>query len=217
LVLVWGQAKAQRNIQQVTFGGGSGIAMAYTGTVLQKMTVAFYSDVAFYPLPYININLEAQAGLLSGASLNKKNRKSFNNNYQAAIINVELQAGMFIAPYKNSFLDRVRNFYAGTGYGLIHSEISNVNIINTEVTDHITNTLHIVPVKLGYEFGIIKNSYDEPILRANLSFTLNYINQKGLDGYYDAYAKSGSFYNYYAIGLRYAIILRHGRSKSYLQ
>jgi hypothetical protein len=206
---------AQTNVPQITFGGGDGLASAFTGTTLQKTTLAFYGDAAFYPAPYLNLNIEGQAGSLEGAAPNNKNRKSFNNNLRAVVINGELQAGAFIAPDKGSFSNLVRNIYVGTGFGLISSNITNINIVNSKVTDHVTNTLHMVPFKLGYECNIIKNSYNNPVLKVDGYLTLNYIDARGLDGYYDHYSKSINFYNYYAIGLRYAISLYHIGARSY--
>ena len=73
----------------------------------------------------------------------------------------------------------------------------------------------MVPFKLGYEYNIIRNSANEPVLKVDASLVLNYIDARGLDGYYDHYSKSINFYTYYAIGLRYAINLNHIGERSY--
>ena len=215
LMFIGGQISAQSNISQIVFGTGAGVAMAFDGATSPKPTLAFYGDAAFYPVAYLNLNVEGQAGTLSGAVLNSKDRKRFNNNFKAVMINGELQAGAFIEPGKNSFLDLVRNIYAGIGYGLINNHVTNVNILKPKVTDQVNNTLHMVPFKLGYEYNLIKNSSNEPVLKVDASLALNYIDSRGLDGYYDHYSKSINFYTYYSIGLRYAISLNHLGERSY--
>ena len=215
LIFISGQLKAQSSVPQITVGGGGGVATAFTGTVLQKNTVAFYGDAAYYPLPYLNVNMEVQTGSLSGTSAGTRNRKSFTNNFNAEIINGELQLGVIIKPDINGFFDVVRNIYGGVGYGVLNGDISNVNIREPAVTDHIKNTLNIIPLKVGYELNIVKNIYQEPVLKLDGCLNLNYVKGEGLDGYYDKNAAPHSFYTYVSLGLRYAISLRHGTAKDY--
>jgi hypothetical protein len=73
----------------------------------------------------------------------------------------------------------------------------------------------VVPLKLGYEFNLIKNSDNDPVLKADASLALNYIDGRGLDGYYDSFSKSINVYTFYTVGLRYAISLGHPGERSY--
>jgi len=214
-VIISGQLRAQGSVPQITFGGGGGLATAFAGSQLQKTTTVFYGDAAFYPVAYFNVNIEAQTGVLSGRSLNKKNTKSFDNNYQAVIINGELQARIIIAPDINGFFDVVRNIYVGAGYGLMRGDITYVSLIKPNPIAHIKNTLRVVPFKAGYELNIVKNNYNEPVLKLDGCLSLNYVNGKGIDGYYNKNAASFSFYSYCSLGLRYVISLRHGRARDY--
>lgn len=215
LILISGQIKAQSDVSQIAVGAGSGLATAFAGSVVQNKTVVFYGNVAYYPEPYLNVNMEVQAGTLSGAAAGKKPHKSFTNNFNAEIINGELQMGLIIKPDINGFFDIVRNIYGGVGYGVLNGNINNVNIANTSLTDHVKNTLHIVPLKMGYELTIIKDIYEDPVLKLNGCLNLNYVKEKGIDGYYDKYAAPHSFYTYASLGLKYAISLRHGKAKDY--
>jgi hypothetical protein len=215
LIIISGQLRAQNSAPQITFGAGGGIATPFSGTLLQKNTEAFYGDAAYYPWSFFNVNFEVQAGTLSGASSGKRNLKSFTNNFNAEIINGELNLGVIIKPDINVFFDVIRNIYGGAGYGIINGDITNVNIFKPSIIDHIKNTIHIVPIKLGYELTIVRNIYDEPLLRLNGCLNLNYVKGKGLDGYYDKNAAPHSFYTYASLGLRYAISLRHGKARDY--
>jgi hypothetical protein len=204
LIFISGNLKAQSNLQQIAFGAGAGAATAYTGTQLQKTMFAWFVDAGYCPVPFLNINIEGQAGALAGASLNAKNIKSFNNNYRAAILNAELKPGMFFDYGQSDFLSAVKNIYIGAGFGLLNNNIVNVKISDPQITDHIKNTIYIIPFKLGYEFILLKR-YNEPKLKADLSYSFNYTIERGLDGYTDSNSKAFYFYNYYAIGLKYAI------------
>ncbi|WP_295674702.1 hypothetical protein, partial [uncultured Mucilaginibacter sp.] len=119
LIIISAQLRAQSSVPQITVGAGGGIAAAFSGTVLQKNTMVFYGDAAYYPWSFFNVNLEVQAGTLSGASSGKRNLKSFTNNFNAEIINGELNLGVIIKPDINVFFDVVRNIYGGAGYGVI--------------------------------------------------------------------------------------------------
>ena len=214
LIFISGNLKAQSNLQQITFGAGAGFATAYTGTQSQKTTFARFVDAGYYPIPFFNINIEGQAGSMAGTAPNAQSidHKSFNNNYRAAILNAEFQAGLFFDYQKSDFLNAIKNIYIGTGFGLLNNNIINVNINDLQVTNHIKNTIHIIPFKLGYEFNLL-NRYNEPKLKADLSYSFNYTIGRGLDGYYDSNTKALYFYNYYTIGLKYAISLVHRSGK----
>ena len=210
-----GAVIAQTSYQQITLGGGLGGATAYAGANSPKTDLAFYVDAAYYPIPLFNIGLQGQSGMLGGARApNSINPKSFKNTYQAAMLTGQLYLGVFYQEGASSFLNALRNFYGGAGYGVIANNIYNTDISAAKITNHVTNTLHMVPVTGGYEFNILKNKFNEPLLKANFSSAFYYIIGKGLDGYYDNNSKSFDFYTFYAIGLKYTIILHanHGRS-----
>jgi hypothetical protein len=208
LIIISGSLSAQSNVQQITFGGGAGVTIAYTSAQVQKVTSAWFADAGYYPVPCFDINIEEQVGSLAGTPLSahSNNLKSFNNNYHAAILNAELQPVMLFDYQQNDFLNAIKNAYIGAGFGLINNNITNTIILPPHGTAYIKNTLRIIPVKLGYEFNLL-NRYGEPVLKIDLIDGFNYTIGKGLDGYYDSYSKGFYFYSYYAIGVRYAFSL----------
>lgn len=216
LVFVFSRISAQTRYQQLTLGGGIGVATAYAGAGLPQTNPAFYTSACYYPFPVFNIELEGQAGMLSGGELNKsRDLKNFKNNYQAVILDANLYLGVFFDPQKSAFLNVIKNFYGGVGYGVIANSVNNTDLINPNTTDHVNNTLKLIPVTGGFEYDILKNKYNEPVLKANFSATFNYTIGKGLDGYYDNYGKAFNFYNYYAVGLKYTIIIRAAYGRGY--
>jgi len=212
-IIISGRLQAQDNFQAISVGGGAGMATAYTGAPVQKNTHALYADAGFYATPFININIEGQKGTLAGGAY-KKNFKSFDNDYRALMVNVELQAGQFFGEQPAGLLKAASGIYIGTGYGFLNNNIINQNISKPTVTDNVKNTIGVIPTKLGYELNLLKVN-EEPALKIDFWYTFNYTVGKGLDGYYDTYSKAFNFYNYYAIGVRYAIIIRHKPIRNY--
>jgi hypothetical protein len=216
LVFVFNALRAQTRYQQFTLGGGAGAATAYAGAAQIQTNAAFYTSACYYPATVFNIELEGQAGVLSGVSpYNSRNLKSFSNSYRAVILDANLYLGVFFDPQKSAFLNVIKDFYGGIGYGIMANSINNTDITSRNTIDHVNNTLKIIPIKGGYEYNIIRNKYNEPVLKADLSASFYYVNAKGLDGYYDNYAKASSFFTYYAIGLKYTIIIRTPYGRGY--
>ena len=216
LVFIFSGVSAQTRYQQLTVGGGAGAATAYAGAEVPQTHAAFYAGISYYPFSFFTIGLEGQSGTLSGIPTFKTtNLKSFNNNYQALTLNASLYLGAFFDAPKNGFLNVVKNFYGGVGYGVIAGSINNVEIPITGNVDHVNNTLKIIPFNAGYEYDIVRNAYNEPLLKIDVSARLNYVMGQGLDGYNDSYAKSHSFYAFYNVGIKYTFIIHSTYGKSY--
>jgi len=216
LLFVFSGASAQTRYQQFTTGGGAAVATAYAGAGVPQTNAAFYAGIGYYPYPVFNIELEGQSGTLSGVSMpGAKNLKNFNNNYKAVILDANLYLGVFFDAQKNGFLNVIKNFYGGIGYGVIAGSINNVEIPITGNINHVNNTLKMIPFKGGYEYDILRNKYNEPLLKIDVSATLNYVMGHGLDGYYDSYAKGYSFYAFYNVGIKYTFIIHSTYGKSY--
>jgi len=208
LIIFSERLKGQGSIPQITLGGGIGIARAYAGTELQYTHLAWFAEAGYYPVSDIEINAEEQIGTFSGSSLhpNGANPKSFINNYSASIFNVNVVPIVFLNDKQSDLAHALKNIYLGTGFGLLFSNITNVNYYNIQATDHITNFLPIVPMKLQYEYSLM-NSSQEPVLKLDLASTFYYAIGKGIDGYYDSHAKGGAFYNFLNIGIKYPFSL----------
>src|ERR1700733_12102390 len=131
LFFIFSGLRAQTRYQQFTLGGGAGAATAYAGAATPQSNGAFYADACYYPFPVFNIEAEGQAGNLSGISSNsRKDLKNFNNSYNAVIFDANLYLGVFFVPQKNGFLNIIKNFYGGIGYGVIVNKESNTDLLN---------------------------------------------------------------------------------------
>jgi len=216
LFFIFSEASAQLQYQQIALGGGAGAAMAYAGAAKPQTNAAFYADICYYPVPVFNIGIEGQEGTLSGISLlNSRNHKNFSNSYKAVAVDANLYLGVFFKDQDDGFINVIKNFYGGIGFGVIANSVNNVNLLNATLMDHVNNTLKMIPFKGGYEYNILTNRAGEPVLKADVSLTLNYVVGKGLDGYYDNYANTTSFYTFYAIGLKYTIPIGGKHARDY--
>jgi hypothetical protein len=216
LLFAISRLSAQIRYQQFTVGAGAGAATAYAGAAQNKTNAAFYGGMCYYPTPAFNVGLEVQGGTLSGAAPpNNIDLKSFTNSYKAFVLDANLYLGAFVDGDKNGFSNIIKNFYGGVGYGVLMGSINNFDLGNRISTDHINNTINIIPFNAGYEFSIVKNIYHEPVLKADISARLYYVDGRGLDGYYDIYAKSSSYYTFYSIGLKYTFIIHPSYGKGY--
>ncbi|MGZ4099404.1 MAG: MORN repeat-containing protein [Bacteroidia bacterium] len=200
--------KTESILHQFTFGTGGGAASAYAGSRLVKTNFVWFLDAGYYPAPWVDVNIERQAGTLQGDALNLKNTKKFNNTYSAFILSVSVKPGYVFDYQLNGFSNFVKNFYLQTGYGILNNDVTNTNIIHPQITDHVKNTIGVIPVKAGYEVNLLSKYY-EPLIKIDISYSFNYAIDKGLDGYLDNHIKHFYFYNLYAIGLKYAFSIRH--------
>jgi hypothetical protein len=216
LFLIFNRLSAQIRYQQFTLGGGAGAATAYAGADLPKTNAAFYVSACYYPITFFNVGLEGQSGTLSGVSTPQSiDLKSFNNNFKSIVLDANLYLGAFFGAQQNGFLNFIKNFYGGVGYGVMINNVDNANLGELKITDHINNTLSIIQFNSGYEFNILKNRVDEPLLKADLSARFYYVTGKGIDGYYDTYSKTHSYYTYFAVGLKYTFITGSSYGRGY--
>jgi len=181
-------AQVALNYRQYGLGVGASYIRGYTDVNIQNNHFAQYVNFTYYLTAYIPLTAEIQKGTLSGGSLTlDPSGRVYNNNYGALIFHGDYQAGQFI-DNDDFFSGLLKNFYLGTGFGLI----SNNNAVQrTAPTDPNyvfpgqDNSLELmVPIRFGYEIKIM-NSFGEPFLRIDLGYVHNVVFGDGLDGYTD--------------------------------
>ena len=190
-------ANAQTNSYNA-FGIGANISSIYpyADLAIAKTTKAF-NVTAYYNLsPYIPIGLEYQTGTLSGGSRTEDaHGRAYTNNYNALILHGDFFMGQII-DYDFGFLQHLaKDFYVGTGVGLISNNLTDIVRIQPKTnyvfpgSDKSTNI--ITPVRFGYEIRI-NNTFSEQIVGINIGYITNITWGEGLDGYGDS---SKSFKN----------------------
>jgi hypothetical protein len=200
------KAQIEDHYNQYSIGVGLSYIRGYTNIPSQENHFAQNANFTYYYSAYIPITFEVQKGVLSGGGVTiDKYGRQYTNNYLAGMFHGDLQVGQ-LDP-ENSFKD----FYVGTGFGLIHDDDVVQRTSPLPPTDYVfPGTDHsinlIVPLRIGYELKIM-NAFDEPFIRVNFSYEHNVVFGQGLDGYNDPSSKfKHNFLNQYrqiSIGLKF--------------
>jgi len=200
IILSTQNLKAQNDSGLIGLGIGAGPATAYAGAPFVKTNAVYNAAFTYYPSSFFNISIEGQLGQLAGGKIHTTHL-NFTNNFQAGFIEANLQLGTF---FKNSegFLTKFKNLYGGTGFGLIHNSVTQINA----TVDYSHDITPVIPIKIGYELNLLDH-FDDPQLKIDFSYSLNATIGRGLDGYYGSMPQALKFYAYYSIRIIYPISL----------
>ncbi|TWJ00786.1 hypothetical protein JN11_02045 [Mucilaginibacter frigoritolerans] len=207
-IFICGTLKAQNDEQSLNLGFNAGGVNTYFTN--SKASFGYSVKVNYYPSDFFDVSLETQFGTLSAGTPNgfpfSLNNVNFINKYQAVIVKANLHFGTLID--EDAFLDPMRHFYAATGIGYLHNRI---NDIYPDASTYIRYKTPVIPVEFGYNINI-KSYYNDPLLKINLSYSLNYVTGLGLDGFNNVQVPASvHFYSFYSIGIEYtmAVFGRH--------
>ncbi|WP_462267299.1 outer membrane beta-barrel protein [Mucilaginibacter sp.] len=216
LVLIPAAAMAQYNY--APYGISVGVSSVYPFSDLKTNynSKAYNINLGYNYSPYLPIAAELQFGKLSGGSNSNPqldfSGRQFTNSYKALILHADVQLGEFIDYGDNFFLNLVKNFYGGTGIGIIYNNLTfiqrkdlyNPPYGNFPGVDKGFNGLF--PLRVGYEIKFY-NNYDEPVFSIDLGYRHNIVLGEGLDGYDDPNQvfKNNSFdqYRQITVGIKY--------------
>jgi hypothetical protein len=198
LALAFYQGKAQGSLNYATYGIGisASVNHPYADLKREYNNKSFAITANYFYTPYVPIGLEFQFGKLSGGGNTvdlDNDLRRYENNYKALILHMDVQLGEVINYERNTFLNIVKNFYAGAGVGGIYNK---VDVNRTKAgTDppyvfpgKDSGVNFIVPLRFGYEFKFY-NAYDQPNIRLDIGYQHNLTFGEGLDGYNDPATK----------------------------
>lgn len=193
------KAQSGYNYQQFAVGVDASYIRGYTNIPRQDNHLAASLNLIYNFNPYLPITAEIQKGTLSGGGLTvdkDKFGRKYTNNYFAFVLRADFQLGAGIDYEGSTFLGIIKNFYVGSGVGLVmnNNTVQRTNVIaaNGPLTyvfpgsDKSTN--FIVPLRAGYEFKIF-DSYNEPLWAIDIGYVHNFVFGEGLDGYDDPTGK----------------------------
>ena len=189
-------AQDSYNYAQWGLGVFAGINQPYVD--VKKVNQGKSFDVVGYYnyTPYMPIGLEIQSGELSGGSIvTDPSKRQFDNQYLAVFAHVDYSIGEMVDYEDNAFLSAVKDFYAGTGMGVIMNKMKFIQRYNLDAsTLYPVGTYRFpgkdnsisfaVPIRFGYEFKIY-NSYGEPFIGLNIQYVHTVTFNEELDGYTD--------------------------------
>ncbi|HEY4322706.1 MAG TPA: hypothetical protein VGN20_01940 [Mucilaginibacter sp.] len=210
-------AQSGYNYQELGVGVEASYVRGYTNVQTQYYHPALGVSFIYNYTPYVPIAAEIQFGQLSGGGLTTdldKYGRQYTNHYKAVMLHADLHLGEIIDYEDSWILERIKNFYAGTGAGVIinTNKVQRTNVIPangslTYVFPGNDNSVDLmIPFRFGYEFKIY-DSYNEPGMAIDIGYTHNFAFGEGLDGYNDDPAKfrnnATDQYTQITIGFKY--------------
>jgi len=199
--------KAQEGYNYKEFGIGLDVSYerGYTNVQRQDNHIAENINFTYNYSPYIPVTAELQFGTLSGGgitpNLDKYGRK-YTNQYEAFVIHGDFQLGEVIDYSESGFLNIVKNFYFGSGGGIVfnNNTVQRTNLYDGQIVGGVVypkngpltyifpgsdNSINLtIPLRFGYEFKIY-NDFQEPYMAIDLGYVHNMVFGEGLDGYDD--------------------------------
>ncbi len=183
-------AQSSYNFTGYSIGAGGGIARADADLAQHISKSAFFVNFNYNYSPFTTFTAEVQAGNLAGGNpKTDKDTRAFVNSFQAILFYADFQAGEIIDYDNRPVLNVIKNFYAGTGFGVIHNHMTFIqrnSIIDPSYVfpGQNASTELMLPLRIGYEFKFY-NQYLEPFVRLSVGYQMNWVYGEGLDGYND--------------------------------
>ncbi|MDB5281064.1 MAG: hypothetical protein JWO06_139 [Bacteroidota bacterium] len=194
-IVIVAKGQLAYNYQEYGIGVGASYIRGYTNVNNQYNHPEFHMNFIYNYNPYLPITAEIQSGQLSGGGLTPaldKYGRQYDNHYKAAIVRGDLQLGAGMDYHDNPFLNFVKNFYVGTGIGLMSNSIQNQRYSIYDASYRFpgsnSNIGVIIPLRIGYEVKLY-NAYEEPAYAIDLGYAHNVVFGSGIDGYSDPSAK----------------------------
>jgi hypothetical protein len=193
-----GEAQGSLNYAMYGIGVSASVNRPFADTKRADNNKSFAVTANYFYTPYVPIGLEFQFGTLSGGGrttdLDAYGR-IYKNNYKALLLHMDVQLGEVIDYQRNTFLNIVKNFYAGAGVGGIYNKMGDIQRSNLIPGNGAIGEPHgfegadsgvnfIIPLRFGYEFKFY-NAYDQPNVRLDIGYQHNLTFGEGLDGYND--------------------------------
>jgi hypothetical protein len=212
------KAQVGYNYKEFAVGLDVSYERGYTNINRQDNNIGESLNFTYNYSPYIPITAELQFGKLSGGGLTPKldpYGRQYSNQYEAFILHGDFQFGEIIDYSESDVLNALKNFYIGSGAGLVFNnntdQRTNVIAANgplTYVFPGKNTSINIaVPLRFGYEFKIY-NDYEEPYMAIDLAYVHNLVFGEGLDGYDDPESKfknnASNQYRQIVIGVKFS-------------
>ncbi|MEO6849874.1 MAG: hypothetical protein ABI203_09495 [Mucilaginibacter sp.] len=205
---IFAKAQVGYDYAQYDLGISVGFNQFYGDVVTPKSTKAVSLNFNYNQTPFLNYIFEAQFGKLAGGDSTKDLLgRQFAADYQYYAFRVQLQAGE-ILDYSQSQVNNVlKNFYVGTGIGIIFNNITSINRYSLQIPGYYTpgdnsGNQIFIPARIGYELKIY-NKYEQPDVKIDIGYQTNFVLGDNLDG-----LKGGTHNDTYAqftIGVKFSI------------
>jgi hypothetical protein len=185
------------------FGIGTDISYerGYTNITTQTSHFSANLNLVYYYGPFASSVAEFQYGTLSGGGPTPKADpfgRQYVNHYAAFILRTDYQLGGIIGYSRSDFVNFLKNFYGGTGIGLVdnNNTVQRYSIYqSTYRFPGADKSINVdIPLRFGYEFKFY-NNYQEPYIAIDLCYVHSVVFGEGLDGYNDPPSKFRNLYS----------------------
>jgi hypothetical protein len=183
-------AKAQLGYEygEYDLGFAGGLNTVFGDAETKTQTKSGHINFTYNPSPFINYVLEAQTGDLKGGdALTTNTGRQFTNNYVAVFLRGQVQAGEFMDYSTSRIKNALKNLYVSTGVGYMINKMTYINRESVLIPGYTTTGLDnsnsiIIPARIGYELKIF-NSYNQPLVKIDLGYQMNFAMDDNLDGF----------------------------------
>jgi hypothetical protein len=189
------------NYKQFGIGLDVSYERGYTNLAHQDEHFSENINFVYNYSPYIPVVAELQFGTLSGGGLSPKvdvSGRKYTNTYEAFLLHADFQLGEVIDYSESSVLSVIKNFYFGTGGGIVFNNnvVQRYSIYAPAPPDPQAykfpgsdNSINLtIPLRFGYEFKLY-NDFEEPYMAIDVGSVHNLVFGEGLDGYDDPSSK----------------------------
>lgn len=205
---IYGQSSAQ--VLQKGFAAGVhlGLTQPFTDVVQSDVNPNFGASVQYNATTFTFINAEFSNGKFARKDVDKHG-KSYSNSSNRISATANVSLGQFLRPKRNEAHQLLYNIYAGTGAGVIMSNISEPNMVTFDGQGGVTykGSDFIVPINLGLNFRSGGTMYNQSPLFFNVNLQHNFTFTEMLDGYNPANAdnKTKDSFTTLNFGIKYAL------------
>ncbi len=214
LILSYCFGQSGYNYYEFGLGIGGDVSLVKANTNLPQENNHFAVSLGwtYNYTGHTQLSFECQTGTLSGggdlpnqASLGSV---SYQNHYISLLALADMHLGEVLNYQNSRILNILKNFYIGTGLGIIHSSLNatRISIVDPAFgfpgADQSVNL--IIPIRFGYEFCIY-DEYNEPSVALDLGYMYNFV-FGSLNGYYDPSSNQNKpieGYRQFSIGIKY--------------
>lgn len=217
-------AKAQLGFDYAQYDlGFGGDYSRVVGSDAEKVvgTATGHFNFNYNVSPFLNYVVEVQAGTLKGGADSTRSMRVFENNFTAVILRGQIQAGEFIDYSQSRLMNGLKNFYVSTGIGFVVNKLKVNESLRLPDAEGFyspgrdySNQL-LIPFRIGYEFKIF-NKFNQPSVKIDLGYQLNYILGDDLDGFETGRNKN-DVYDQISVGVKFSIggVTSYRKSISY--
>lgn len=162
----------------------AGATQAFTDVTQSDVNVSYGAALQYNIGSFSFFNTEYSMGRLSRVELDRYG-KSYANNYKRVTATANISLGQFLDPDPQTAHYFIYNIYAGTGLGIIWTDISEPNALTPDNFGGITykGMALTLPVNLGVNFKLLAFIYADSPISYNLNLQHNFAFTEMLDGY----------------------------------